>query len=181
MRHRFTKPFGPILLDRVHSQTANTPGQIDTCPGTCTSVHRQCSHGCSCTHASQLLSTSGSGTRDCGPRRATVSPLNRRGRRNLPMQCRSGPFHPKFTDGNTSSLHDPTMLRWSKATVDNGRHSSACNESYVSLACGDSIDGIVHEPLVNWLGVLLPRAATTIPPIHRDCLRVHGLLVEPEK
>lgn len=175
MRHRFTKPSAPILLDRVHSQTASTSGQMDTCSGTCTSVHRQCSHGRSCTCFAAPINIWFWHQGLCGPRRATVSPFNWRGRRNLPMQRRSGPFHPNSTDGNALSLHDPTMPRWSKATVDNGRHPPPCNESYVSLACDDSIDGIVHEPLANWLRALLPRTAV-IPPFLQSPETVCGFM-----
>ena len=43
-----------------------------------------------------------------------------------------------------------------------------CNESYVSYACANSTDGIVYEPIENWLGALLPENATEIPPVPEE-------------
>ncbi|MCJ1265635.1 hypothetical protein MMC22_005515 [Lobaria immixta] len=50
---------------------------------------------------------------------------------------------------------------------------SPCNASYVSFACSDSKDGIVHEPLQNWLGALLPEDAKELPPVPKEFLRIH--------
>ena len=52
-----------------------------------------------------------------------------------------------------------------------------CNSSYVSLACANSTDGIVHEAPNMWLGALLTTGvnATRPPPIPETWLQVHGL------
>lgn len=57
-----------------------------------------------------------------------------------------------------------------------GRLPSPCNASYASFACSNSSDGIVHEPLGNLLGALLPGNGTGIPPkVPRAFLSLHGL------
>ncbi|MCJ1265302.1 hypothetical protein MMC22_005177 [Lobaria immixta] len=50
---------------------------------------------------------------------------------------------------------------------------SPCNASYVSFACSDSKNGIVHEPPQNWLGALLPENAKELPPVPKEFLRIH--------
>ena len=54
------------------------------------------------------------------------------------------------------------------------------NESYVSYACAHARDGIVHEPLTNWLGALLPPGSKEYPPIPQEFLHVHGIRGVPE-
>ncbi|MCJ1264977.1 hypothetical protein MMC22_004852 [Lobaria immixta] len=63
------------------------------------------------------------------------------------------------------------------AQLASGLLPSPCNDSYVSFACSDSKDGIVHEPPQNWLGALLPENAkesNTLPPVPEEWLRIHG-------
>ena len=63
------------------------------------------------------------------------------------------------------------------AQLTSGLLPSPCNDSYVSFACADSTDGIVHEPPQNWLGALLPENAkesNTLPPVPEEWLRIHG-------
>ena len=56
-----------------------------------------------------------------------------------------------------------------------GMLPSPCNSSYVSFACGDSPDGIVHEPPENWLGALLPEGAKELPPVPKEFLKIRKL------
>ena len=57
---------------------------------------------------------------------------------------------------NSSSIFtnqtSPFNLAGLGTAVPLGRHPAPCNASYVSYACANSTDGIVHEPLSNWLG-----------------------------
>lgn len=64
---------------------------------------------------------------------------------------------------------------------DDRGHPAPCNESYVSYACAQSTDGIVHEPPGKWLGALLPvnHNDPTTPPIPGDWLRIHGHSFDP--
>ncbi|MCJ1263831.1 hypothetical protein MMC22_003701 [Lobaria immixta] len=59
------------------------------------------------------------------------------------------------------------------AQLASGLLPSPCNASYVSFACSDSKDGIVHEPPQNWLGALLPENAKELPPVPEEFLRIH--------
>ncbi|MCJ1270546.1 hypothetical protein MMC22_010443 [Lobaria immixta] len=60
------------------------------------------------------------------------------------------------------------------AQLASGMLPSPCNTSYVSFACNDSPDGIVHELPENWLGALLPEGAKKSPPVQERFLRIHG-------
>ena len=55
------------------------------------------------------------------------------------------------------------------------RWIAPCNASYVSYACSQSPDGIVQEPLENWLGAVMPEDATEIPMIPQEWLTIHNL------
>ena len=61
------------------------------------------------------------------------------------------------------------------AQLASGMLPSPCNTSYVSFACGDSPDGIVHEPPENWLGALLPEGAKELPPVPKEFLKIRKL------
>ena len=61
------------------------------------------------------------------------------------------------------------------AQLASGLLPSPCNASYVSFACGDSPDGIVHEPPQNWLGALLPKGTKKPPPVPERFLSIHGI------
>ncbi|MCJ1263452.1 hypothetical protein MMC22_003322 [Lobaria immixta] len=61
------------------------------------------------------------------------------------------------------------------AQLASGMLPSPCNASYVSFACGDSPDGIVHEPPENWLGALLPEGAKGLPPVPKEFLKIRKL------
>ena len=50
-----------------------------------------------------------------------------------------------------------------------------CNASYISYACADAPDGIVHEPLSNWLGAMLPKGSKKYPPIPQEWLLAHDI------
>lgn len=62
------------------------------------------------------------------------------------------------------------------AQIASGMLPSPCNASYVSFACSDSPDGIVHEPLENWLGALLPENAKILPPVPEGFLKIHKIV-----
>ncbi|MCJ1268659.1 hypothetical protein MMC22_008547 [Lobaria immixta] len=61
------------------------------------------------------------------------------------------------------------------AQLASGMLPSPCNASYVSFACGDSPDGIVHELPENWLGALLPEGAKELPPVPKEFLKLRKL------
>ena len=56
------------------------------------------------------------------------------------------------------------------------QYPAPCNASYVSLACANSTDGIVHEAPDLWLGAVLTTGvnATRPPPIPENWLQIHG-------
>lgn len=59
--------------------------------------------------------------------------------------------------------------------LDPSREAGVCNGSYISYACANASDGIVHESLTNWLGALLPVGDRRYPPVPREFLDVHGI------
>ena len=61
------------------------------------------------------------------------------------------------------------------ATIPDSPLPAPCNESYISYACANSEDGIVHEPPQYWLGALLPENATELPPAPDAWFRINGL------
>ena len=153
----------------------------DTCSGTCTSVNRQCSHRGSCSCYAQKLSLSSVlffwHTAHCGPVRSSAAAVA-----GSMIGGADGGLRFKRS-GNLTAL-DETVA----ALAGNGSSSAAgtnivawdalpapCNASYVSYACANSSDGIVHESLDKWLGALLPENTTELPPVPSAFLRIHGM------
>ena len=89
------------------------------------------------------------------------------------------------TNYNYTGSYDPSSIVTvtdKNPIVPEGRLPAPCNASYVSLACADSVDGIVHEPPHMWLGALLPSNYTldlldTHPPprVPDEFYQVHDL------
>ncbi|MCJ1262569.1 hypothetical protein MMC22_002439 [Lobaria immixta] len=151
------------------SRVKNPTGSTHTCKGTCTSV----SHGCAsrstrnCTCFAPPVSLFYWHLGDCGTR------LPFKARRDLAQQ-RHSYLNATARFASTAAPAPPSDLA---AQLASGLLPSPCNASYVSFACSDSPDGIVHEPPQNWLGALLPEGAKesgTLPPVPETWLRVHG-------
>ncbi|MCJ1271830.1 hypothetical protein MMC22_011735 [Lobaria immixta] len=92
-------------------------------------------------------------------------------KRDLAQQRRSFYLNATARFASTAAPPPPSDLA---AQLASGLLPSPCNASYVSFACGDSPDGIVHEPPQNWLGALLPEGAKVSPPVPKEFLRIHG-------
>ena len=82
-------------------------------------------------------------------------------KRDLDHRCRSDAI-------NATRPPTPAQLAFSKLP-------SPCNASYVSYACSDFFDGIVHEPPGNWLSALLPEHETIIPPVLERFLEIQKI------
>ncbi|MCJ1268164.1 hypothetical protein MMC22_008050 [Lobaria immixta] len=153
--------------------TGNNPtGSTHTCSKTCSSINRDCDRfftgDCKCyaPPTTSLFWHSGG----CG----LVSHLPKR---DLAQHRRSYYLNvtAQFTSSNgaaTPAAPRPDLA----AQLASGLLPSPCNVSYVSFACADSTDGIVHEPPQNWLGALLPAGANskTPPSVPERWLRIHG-------
>ena len=151
--------------------TGGSTGSGDTCSGTCTGVDRGCNRasngGCACFAPPIGLFFWFDGY--CGTR------LPFKARRDLAQQrYLNATAEFASSDHATDPPGPPPDLA---AQLASGMLPSPCNSSYVSFACGDSKDGIVHEPPQNWLGALLPEGAAknfnTLPPAPEEWLRIH--------
>ncbi|MCJ1262570.1 hypothetical protein MMC22_002440 [Lobaria immixta] len=150
----------------------NPTGATHTCKGTCTSV----SHGCAsrftgdCTCLAPPVSLFYWHLGDCGTR------LPFKAKRDLAQQRHSYYLNAtrRFASSNkaTAALGPYPDLA---AQLVSGLLPSPCNASYVSFACSNSADGIVHEPPQNWLGALLPKGTKKPPPIPERFLSIHGI------
>ncbi|MCJ1262552.1 hypothetical protein MMC22_002422 [Lobaria immixta] len=146
-------------------------GETRTCSGTCTSVNLGCASqspgecGCFAPPVGLFYWHQG----DCGTR------LPFKAKRDLAQQRHSHYLNATvwFASSHkaTATPGPPSDLA---AQLASGLLPSPCNASYVSFACADSTDGIVHEPLQNWLGALLPEDETRVPPVPEKFLRIHG-------
>ena len=151
------------------SSTGSSPGS--SCSGTCTSVDRGCNRAsngrCQCFAPPVSLSFWHIG--DCGTR------LPFKAKRDLAQQRHS---HYLNATGEFASSNEATAplgpVPNHAAQLASGLLPSPCNASYVSFACSDSSDGIVHEPPQNWLGALVPEGAKELPPVPKEFLRIHG-------
>ncbi|MCJ1268823.1 hypothetical protein MMC22_008711 [Lobaria immixta] len=161
--HRYKSPVGKIPTGSTH-----------TCSGTCTSVDRGCyrasNGGCKCFAPPVSLFYWHKG--DCGTR------LPFKAKRDLAQQRQSYYLNAtgEFAPSNKANA-PPGPLPDLAAQLASGLLPSPCNASYVSFACGNSPDGIVHEPPQDWLGALLPEGAkesSTLPPVPETWLRIHG-------
>ncbi|MCJ1271293.1 hypothetical protein MMC22_011193 [Lobaria immixta] len=150
----------------------NPTGATHTCEGTCTSV----SHGCAsqstgdCTCFAPPVGLFYWHLGDCGTR------LPYKAKRDLAQQRHSYYLNAtrRFASSNKATAA-PGPLPDLAAQLATGLLPSPCNASYVSFACGDSPDGIVHEPPQDWLGALLPKGTETPPPVPERFLSIHGI------
>ncbi|MCJ1262298.1 hypothetical protein MMC22_002168 [Lobaria immixta] len=161
------KPNAPKTHTRPSGN--NPTGSSHTCAGTCTSVNGGCdrvSNGdCKCFAPPVGLFFWHQG--DCGTR------LPSKAKRDLAQQRRS--YYLNATAKFASTTAPPgRFLPDLAAQLASGLLPSPCNASYVSFACSDSLDGIVHEPPQHWLGALVPEGAETLPPVPEKFLSIHG-------
>ncbi|MCJ1264754.1 hypothetical protein MMC22_004629 [Lobaria immixta] len=144
----------------------NDPTMITHCSGACTSVGHGCaSHStgeCECFAPPVGLFFWHQGT--CGTR------LPFKIKRDLAQQRRSYYLNATAQFAFSNKATGPDLA----AQLASGMLPSPCNASYVSFACSDSPDGIVHEPPENWLGALLPKSAEKFPPVPERFLKIHG-------
>ncbi|MCJ1263838.1 hypothetical protein MMC22_003708 [Lobaria immixta] len=154
------------------SPVKNPTGSTHTCQGTCTSV----GHGCGsqftrdCTCFAPPVGLFYWHVGDCSTR------LPFKARRDLAQQRHSYYLNAtlRFASSNKATAA-PSPLPDLAAQLASGLLPSPCNASYVSFACGDSPDGIVHEPPQNWLGALLPEGTKKPPPVPERFLSIHGI------
>ncbi|MCJ1268028.1 hypothetical protein MMC22_007914 [Lobaria immixta] len=146
-------------------------GNTQTCSGTCSSVNHGCNQAsnghCNCFAPPVSLFYWHQG--DCGTR------LPFHGKRDLVQQRHS--YYLNLTNEFASSnkaTAPPGPLPDHAVQLASGLLPSPCNASYVSFACSDSPDGIVHEPPQNWLGALVPEGAKKLPSVPMEFLRIHG-------
>lgn len=154
---------------------------LHTCAGSCTSVARGCAWRrecvCSAPPVSAFFWHQGvCGSRHSAGRKRELPPAAKFAKnRNTKVMGPSDVDHPP--NSSTSARQNPTSLVDQLALKN---IPAPCNESYVSYACYNSIDGIVNEPLENWLGALLPKNTAEIPPVPKVWLQIHGLEDEME-
>ncbi|MCJ1261758.1 hypothetical protein MMC22_001626 [Lobaria immixta] len=158
-----TKPLSPVK---------NPTGATHTCQGTCTSVRHGCgsqsTRDCTCFAPPVGLLYWHLG--DCSTR------LPFKAKRDLAQERHSYYLNAtlRFASSNKATAA-PSPLPDLAAQLASGLLPSPCNASYVSFACGDSPDGIVHEPAQNWLGALLPKGTKEPPPVPERFLDIHGI------
>ncbi|MCJ1263642.1 hypothetical protein MMC22_003512 [Lobaria immixta] len=153
------------------SPSTNTIGSTHTCSGTCTSVDRGCASSSTgdCTCFAPPVGPFFWHQGDCGTR------LPFKAKRDLAQQRLSYYRNAtgRFASSNKAAA-PPGPLPDHAAQLASGLLPSPCNASYVSFACSDSPDGIVHEPPQNWLGALLPKGVNQPPPVPERFLSIHG-------
>lgn len=160
----------------------------DTCSSTCTSVTQACSNGkkCGCL-ALPLNPFTFWRKAACGPRRSVAKSiiihtglrkreklLGHRGLSLLPIDGNRTLSHNISSNVTEMTPAQRSTMAYLEEIAD-GIIPAPCNASYVSYACADSADGIVHETEDKWLGALLPENATKIPPIPRRWLQINGI------
>ncbi|MCJ1264196.1 hypothetical protein MMC22_004067 [Lobaria immixta] len=166
----------PVRVSRPSESKPKRPknriGETRTCSGTCTSVNLGCTsqspRECNCFAPPVGLFYWHQG--DCGTR------LPSKAKRDLAQQRYSHYLNATVRFASSYKAIAPSgPLPDRAAQLASGLLPSPCNASYVSFACSDSPDGIVHEPPQNWLGALLPQGATKLPPAPKIFLSIHGL------
>ncbi|MCJ1269744.1 hypothetical protein MMC22_009637 [Lobaria immixta] len=167
---RLTKPKTPKDKPPARPSGNKPTGNSHTCSGTCTSVDRGCNYAsngdCQCFAPPVGLFYWHQG--DCGTR------LPFKAKRNLAQQRHSYYLNATAQFASSDKFATPTgPLPDHAAQLASGLLPSPCNASYVSFACSDSADGIVHEPPQNWLGALVPEGAKELPPVPKEFLRIH--------
>ena len=160
----------------------------EACSGTCTSVNRQCSHRGTCSCYAQKVSLVAVfffwHTAKCGPARLSAAAratiggadgglkLKRSGNVSaLAEVYNASTYAEQLSDG--ASAGNASMIVWDALPA-------PCNASYVSYACANSSDGVVHESPEKWLGALLPAQVDKLPPVPAAFLRIHGLKNQSE-
>ena len=166
-QHEDTAP-DPIRPPSGNSNGAGV-SNTQTCSyaQTCTSVSHGCGapkKACKCYAAMETKTYYRSGY--CGLSKAIGH------KRDLAQQRRSYYLNATARFSSTAPSGPPPDLADQLAS---GLLPSPCNASYVSFACADSIDGIVHESPQNWLGALVPENAKELPPVPEEFLRIHGV------
>ena len=161
-----------LVIANPHREPGSNPTSTGTCTKTCSNINRGCdrflTRDCKCyaPPVSSLFWHSGG----CG----LVSHLPKRdlaqNRRSYYLNA-TAQFAPSNKTPAPPGPH-PDIA----AQLASGLLPSPCNVSYVSFACSDSLDGIVHEPPQNWLGALLPEGAEELlPPVPEEFLRIQRL------
>ena len=163
----------PFIGETGHRPAGSNSASTRTCTKTCSNINRDCDRfftgDCKCyaPPVSSLFWHSGG----CGL-------VHHLPKRDLAQHRRSyylnatAQFAPSNKTPTPPGPH-PDIA----AQLASGLLPSPCNVSYVSFACSDSLDGIVHEPPQMWLGALLPEKAkesNTLPPVPEKWLRIHG-------
>ncbi|MCJ1268909.1 hypothetical protein MMC22_008797 [Lobaria immixta] len=166
-----SKPRAPGPNPYTRPSGNNPTGSSHTCSGTCTSVDRGCNYtsngDCKCFAPPVSLFYWHEG--DCGTR----PPL--KAKRDLALHRHSYYLNATAQFAPSDKVTAPAgPLPDHAAQLASGLLPSPCNASYVSFACSDSPDGIVHEPPQNWLGALVPEGAKELPPVPKEFLRIHG-------
>ena len=188
------------VLRMEDSQTAAVPHQ---CTAKCTGVSRQCQFSSDCTCHARPLSLFFWFTADCGPSKASAARLlahegelktkrnvketktrqkfvsSKREKRIAPRPSGSSSRMSSYSSVVANHTVNTTALALAQAIVD-GAVPAPCNESYVSYACANSSNGIVHEPKENWLGALMPINVTARPSIPSAWLELNGYSVEDQ-
>ncbi|MCJ1270828.1 hypothetical protein MMC22_010725 [Lobaria immixta] len=180
-RNTISSPSGNGVGGGASTTDSHNPSQQYVCAKTCTSVN----HGCPsfstgfCKCYAPPATAGFWHTGNCGLVQQIGFPVQTgpHGRRsfnfNLAQQRHSyylnATAHFASPNGATALPGPSPELH---AQLASGMLPSPCNASYVSFACGDSPDGIVHEPRENWLGALLPEGAKELPPVPKEFLKI---------
>ncbi|MCJ1270028.1 hypothetical protein MMC22_009921 [Lobaria immixta] len=177
-------PFDGSVVGEESSTGSHKPSQQYMCAKTCTSVD----HGCPmfstgfCKCYAPPATAEFWHTGNCGLVQHIGFPVQTgpHGRRsyNLDLAQQRHSYYLNATS-HFASPNGATALPGPSpelhAQLASGMLPSPCNASYVSFACGDSPDGIVHEPPENWLGALLPEGAKELPPVPKEFLKIRKL------
>ncbi|MCJ1266011.1 hypothetical protein MMC22_005893 [Lobaria immixta] len=177
-------PSGNGVGGKAFTTGSNSPSQQYVCAKTCTSVD----HGCPslstgfCKCYAPPATAEFWHTGNCGLVQHLGFPVQTgpHGRRsyNLDLAQQRHSYYLNATAHFASpngAIALPGPSPELHAQLASGMLPSPCNASYVSFACGDSPDGIVHEPPENWLGALLPEGAKELPPVPKEFLKVRKL------
>ncbi|MCJ1262551.1 hypothetical protein MMC22_002421 [Lobaria immixta] len=159
--------YGNEVVESHQLHSGNNPtGSTRTCSGTCTSVNHGCKSAstgdCKCFAPPVSLFYWHLG--DCGTR------LPFKAKRDLAQQRHSYYLNAtaqfaQYASFSHATATPPPPPDLHAQQLASGLLPSPCNASYVSFACSDSPDGIVHEPPQNWLGALVPEGAKELPPV----------------
>ena len=153
----------PVELSPVQTPAADSGHYI--CTGYCRGASRSCSWSfagdCTCGAPTNVLLFWHS-----APCIATGSNPNK--------------GHDKKKKRDATSTLDRRQYRGMGPRIDPDRVPGVCNETYISYACSNAVDGIVHEPRENWLGAMLPADSKFYPPIPQEFLSIHGIREPPQ-